>query len=215
MKRSTWILLLVLALALGAYFYLKNRPKASSDITPTETPRVLLFKYGEEAGDITSIRIQNAEGKYVLLVRDQNDQWAIKAPIAGAADQSKMEMADTQIHALGINAFLETEPDLEAIGLKTPAYTFEIRSSNGNVDIMEVGNVAPSGSGYYVRLNGKIYIVAQYNMDALTILLESPPYLATLTPTEAPTETPAATSTEIPTATDTPAPESTPVTPTP
>lgn len=202
MKRSSWIALLLLALAVGGYIFLKNRPvreKPSNE--PTATPRVYLYDYSEERGKIVSIRIQDSEGNFVLLEKE-NDQWFIKAPSPSIADQSKATMAETQIYGLGVKTLLEDTLDLPTIGLDKPTYVIEIRFENGETSRLEVGSRAPSGSGYYVRRDGKLFVAFEYNIDALANLIHYPPYPPTPTPagtlTPTPTETPAPTETPTP-----------------
>ncbi len=48
---------------------------------------------------------------------------------------------------------------------------------------IEVGNLTPTSSGYYVRFDGgKIYVIEQSGIDALLNLLTTPPFPATATP---------------------------------
>ena len=206
MKRSSWIALFLLALAIGLYFFLKNRPAAqgSSSNEPTATPRIYLYDYSEERGKIVSIRIQDAEGNFILLEKE-NDQWFIKSPSFSPADQGKVTMAETQIYGLGVKTPLEGTLDLPTIGLDKPKYVIEIRFQNGETSRLEVGSRAPSGSGYYVRRDGQLFVAFEYNIDALASLIQNPPYPPT--PTPAGTFTPTPTETPAPTATPTPMPE--------
>ncbi len=199
MKRSSWIALFLLALAVGVYVFLKNRPvqeKPSNE--PTATPRVYLYDYSEERGKIVAIRIQDSAENFVLLEKE-NGQWFIKAPSPSLADQSKVTMAETQIYGLGVKTILEDTLDLPTIGLDKPTYIIEIRFENGATSRLEVGSRAPSGSGYYVRRDGKLFVAFEYNIDALANLIRYPPYPPTPTPegtlTPTPTETPRPTET--------------------
>ena len=70
---------------------------------------------------------------------------------------------------------------------------------SGSTHKIEVGNLTPTSSGYYVRFDGgKIYVIAQSGIDALLNLLTSPPFPATATPVATPvpinTPTPSAAS---------------------
>ncbi len=210
MKRSSWIALFLLALMASLYVFLKNRPIQEEEASagPTSTPRVYLYDYSEERGPIVAIRIQDSEGNFIELEK-KNEQWFIKAPTASLADQSKVTMAETQIYGLGVKTLLEGTLDLPTIGLDKPKYVIEIRFQNGQASRLEVGSRAPSGSGYYVRRDGELFVAHEYNIDALASLIQYPPYPPTPTPEG--TLTPTAPITPTLTATPTPeTPTSTP-----
>ncbi len=206
MKRSSWIALFLFALLAGLYVFLQNRPMEENQEStePTSTPRVYLYDYSEERGPIVYIRIQDAEGNFVELEK-KDEQWFIKAPTASLADQSKVTMAETQIYGLGVKTLLESTLDLPTIGLDKPKYVIEIRFQNGQASRLEVGSRAPSGSGYYVRRDGELFVAHEYNIDALASLIQFPPYPPTPTPEG--TLTPTATLTPTPTETSTPVPD--------
>jgi hypothetical protein len=179
-KRPTLILLIILALAIGAYFLIKNRPLKSTESTPTALGSTFLVT--EADGTLQSLRIDDDQGDVVQLQRDPSKVWVLAAPTPGEADQ-----------ALRIVTTLETIPDLSTIKLDSPAYTIELKFDSGIQHKLEVGDLTPTGSGYYVRYDdGKVYVISQDGIDSLLNLLKSPPYPPTATPaaTDTPTLTP-------------------------
>jgi hypothetical protein len=188
-RRSTWILLAVLALFLGAYFYLKAHPLQFYTSTPTPTAAVISFLINKDNDTLTKVVITDAPGNTFQMGRDAAGNWAITKPKSAAADQSQAEAAETQFFALKVVTTLETSPSPDVIGLNPPAYTISLEFSSNRQQVLEVGGLTPTSSGYYIQLEGKVYVVSQYSIDAVVKLLQNPPYLATPTPVPG-TETP-------------------------
>jgi hypothetical protein len=181
-KRPTWIVLALLAMLIGAYFYLEAHPLKTAAATPTpaETEAGFLIPKGDDV--LTGIAITDAQGRAFQMRRDAAAAWTISLPRKSAADQARAEAAETQLFALGVTTTLETSPSPEALGLDPPAYTITLEFSSGKQQVLEMGGPTPTGSGYYVRTEGKVYVVNQYSLDAVVNLLETPPYPATPTP---------------------------------
>ncbi|MBA4379337.1 MAG: hypothetical protein C0393_01370 [Anaerolinea sp.] len=198
-KRPTWILLIVLALVIGAYFYLQERPLKATEPTPTAIkPSFLITK---DNGALTKIHILDAQGNSLQMGRDASGNWTIMVgqsptitqPEPAAANQSQAEAAETQFFALSVLTTLETSPALDVIGLNPPAYTITLgffdaqrllgaqHLLGGTQKVLEVGGLTPTGSGYYVSLEDKIYVISQSSINAVLGLLRNPPYAATPT----------------------------------
>jgi len=187
-KRSTWILLVVLALVIAAYFIVKKNPPKSSQTTPTSQTSTFLFTSAN--GTLQSLQISDAQGNKVRIQRDLTKVWVITAPTSAKADQGLAGAAESQVSALQILTSLDTSPDLSAIKLATPAYIIDVAFDNGTQHKLEVGDLTPTNSGYYIRYDGgKIMVISQSGIDSLLNLLKAPPYPPTATPdvTETPT----------------------------
>ena len=180
-KRSTWILLVILALVVGAYFLIESRPSKVIALTPTATGGSFLIPQVE--GVLQSLHIIDNKGNNFQMQRDLSKSWVITAPTSGAADQGLAGAAETQVGSLSIVNTLNTPPDLNAVGLTIPAYTIDLVFVNGTSHKIEVGNLTPTSSGYYIRFDGKkIYVIEQSGIDSLLNLLKTPPFPATATP---------------------------------
>jgi len=180
-KRSTWILLAILALVVGSYFLIKNKPFKTGTTTPTATGTSYLIT--QAYGVLQNLRISDSKGNNFQMQRDLSKAWVITAPTSGAADQGLAGAAETQVGALSILTTLATPPDLNALGLATPVYNIEVGFVSGTSHKIEVGNVTPTSSGYYVRFDGeKIYVIEKSGIDAILNLLTAPPFPATVTP---------------------------------
>jgi hypothetical protein len=187
-KRPTWIVLVLLVLALGGYFFLKSHPQKSSAATPTAVGTTFLFPSG--GPKLKSIRISDQHNNVSMIARDNNGNWNVNLPIPAPADQASAEAAETQVGALSIVTKLDTSPAQSAMGLDTPADVIKLVYLDGTQHTIEVGNKTPTSSGYYVRLdNSKLYVISVDGIDPLLQLLANPPYVPTATPIP-PTDTP-------------------------
>jgi Domain of unknown function (DUF4340) len=216
-RRSTWVVLVILLALVGFSFYLKDaKSRQAAAATPTPGPSLL---FSPSDGQPTDIRIEGGVGTAVEIARDQNGKWVLRAPAQVDADQAAAEAAATQVGALRVISDVQLGPDV--VGLDKPAYTITIGFGQGKTHNLLVGSVTPIQTGYYVQLDGgPNQIVDRPGIDSLLGMLTRPPYLATPTapasptasasPTEAATATtsstnlPPTTSPEAATATSTP-----------
>jgi hypothetical protein len=70
----------------------------------------------------------------------------------------------------------QTIPDLETVGLDPAAYTILIETNDGKQLLVNVGNLTPTESGYYVLTQDRIiYVAGKSGFDGLIKFLENPP----------------------------------------
>jgi len=210
-RTGTWVTLIVFLAVVGAIFYLNSNPiqteeeKAAAAATPTSEPAFVF----DSASNVTSIEVKPVEGETVKVERDEDKAWVITQPFEIEADPGLAEAAASQVTSLLITSEIDGNPPI--FGFDEPLFVITVEFEDGSKGTLEVGDVTPTNSGYYVRLDkDKMFIVTMTGIDALTNLVFAPPYLNTPTPT--------ATATLPPTATAVPATEaeSTPeATPTP
>ena len=180
-KRPTWILLVLLVLVVGAYLLIKTHPIKNTEPTPIPSANGYLVTPSD--GVLQNLQIHDKKGQTFQMQRDLSKTWVITAPTSTVADQALAGEAETQVGALRIITRLESPPDPSAIGLDAPSYTMELGFISAKNHKLEVGNLTPTSSGYYVRFDdGKIYVISQSGIDALVNLLTAPPYPATETP---------------------------------
>ena len=181
-RRNTWILLLLFAAALlGAILFNRNKAASPADEGATPPPESLVL-FSPEEGAPTSIRVAAAGGGTTELAHNQAGEWVLVAPVAAQADQGLAEAAASQIATLRILDEVSLEPDL--LGLARPSYVVTVKFSAGGVHKLEIGDLTPSQSGYYVRLDGQsMLIVGATGLDALLNLATVPPYAASPVPT--------------------------------
>jgi len=205
-RRSTWILLAVFVLlVVFAWLFQRNQTK-KADSEPTATAVVARNDvYNLTGRSVTQIKIADSSGNKIGFYRDDaTSSWAISDVAANEADSLKIQSVSTQLLALQAQAYLDTTPALDSVGLITPTYTITMTTSDGGQLVTYVGNLTPIGTGYYVRVGtGPVLVVAKVAIEGIVDLLQNPPLLATPTPEVTETETPEPTGTVSP-ATPTP-----------
>jgi hypothetical protein len=181
-KRPTWIMLVILALVIVAYFVIKNHPLTTST---QATPTVLgnNFVVTQTDGKLQVLRISDKQNHIFQMQRDTSGMWIVTLPTSGTADQGLAGAAETQVGALRIVTTLNNQLNLGDAGLDSPAFTIELSFDSGLKHVIQVGTLTPTNSGYYVRYDaGNLYVVNQSGIDALLNLLNTPPFPATETP---------------------------------
>ncbi len=196
MRRSTVVVLLLLVILAGVYFYVNNRAKSTDktvSLTPEPPTKEVSYLFNAQDGIPNDIQVQSQAGETVELVRDEKNAWAVKLPVAMAADQGSAEAAASQLTTIQVTDKLAAGAvNPNDVGLDKPQYILIVKYANGVERKANIGVVTPSESGYYAQLdsNNQIMIVSKDSIDALTSLLTNPPYAQTLTPSPtAPTPT--------------------------
>jgi hypothetical protein len=180
-RKPTWILLIILALVLTAFFLLKDQPASSTEPTPTAMGSNYLIT--QEDGALQSLRVSDDQGRVVQIQKDPAGVWIVTLPVQGPADQALASAAETQAGALLIVASLDTPPVLNTVGLIAPRATMDLTFAGNRKHRLEIGDPTSIGSGYYVRLDGdRVHVVSSSGIDALLRLLSAPPYVPTATP---------------------------------
>jgi hypothetical protein len=186
-RRSTWILLGVLAAIVVAYAGWQRFAPAPEPATPTGAPASPWAVLPEQ---VESIRIANlAQPAVVVAKRDPQEGWRMLAPVVGAADVGRIEAALAGVLAPSVRQTIDGATDLEAFGLAPAQYRLTLLLVDGTARSMDVGAIDPTGSVFYAQVPGedRVLLVSRFSLEDLLGMTESPPYpLATETPTVEP-----------------------------
>lgn len=176
MKRSTVIVLVIFLALVGLLLYLNQEEPAAEELAATPAAPIE-FLFDESDGLPTSIDIKSEIGEQVVIARNEAGAWVLKQPIETEADQASAEAAASQLTSLRIESRPEVAP--EAAGLVQPSYILTVEMTSGTKKTVRIGDLTPTGIGYYARINGsgETLIINQTGLDALFTLLESPPYV--------------------------------------
>lgn len=194
-RKPTLVLLVIfVVMAFGVVLWQKSRSEEEASTTPAPGIQFLFETGGRR---ISGIVIYDSLGGRVELQRLENDTWTLIDPADGVADETRIQSAVSEIEALRLLSDLESLPEKDIVGLDTPAYYIKVIFEDGQQKLAAIGNATPTGSGYYVSLDGgPVWVVNKMGVDNLVELLDDPPVIRTPTPT--PTSVPEITSTPQP-----------------
>lgn len=183
-RKNTLVLVVVFVVLVAGFYwfqkYKEQNPTVPVSDSPTVEPPVYLFDFTSEA--IVGVTIEGTDGQVVELQKDADGTWLMSQPptLPEAVDQTPISSAISQIGTLRVLNELTVPPALDAIGLDQPGTTINLTLDTGDTVKMDVGASSPTGSGYYVRVNGgSPKLVDKYLLDQFTGFLTTPPLLPT------------------------------------
>ncbi len=180
MRLRNILILLVILLALGGYFYFTNRPE------PAPPPETRLFVWLLEMEDIKHIKIE--------LPREDKSQAFIKVKEGDEFpwyfDNPERSKVDTKRWGGGIPLLLSgpganrviaenaTEKKLAEFGLTQPRMKITLTLENGEGLNITVGDRTPNGNNFYVRApdSNDVALVDFTWYEVLERLVKEPPY---------------------------------------
>ena len=157
-KRSIIALAVVLALMLGAYVFLRNRPPKETE--PDTTPAVEISKFERQKIVRMTVTNENGELEFVKKTVKGEDgeditEWEITKPYSITIVQSKVEDLARTFSALTAEALVEENAqELEKYGLKDPAGTGEAELDDGSKVVLYLGSKTAAGNTYYLMKEG-------------------------------------------------------------
>ena len=180
--KGTFIALIVL-IALGAYvgYFVWGGHGKSKKSTPTPTLEPVLSGIKEK--DVTDVIIAGAPK--VMALRKQKDGWKVLSPKKHDGDDRKIDRALSHLISASPTRVITGTKDLRGFGLDSPKWYITLKTSQGKVVTLRIGNQNPSGVSYYVQLEGekdKIYMIPTFPIDEITAFLNKPPLKPTPTP---------------------------------
>src|SRR5262245_49410933 len=118
------LVLLVLALGVGAYAYFVESKK---DLTDPSTKRDKVFKV--ETGKIDDVEVHAVSGD-VTKLKKTGDEWQIVAPVTVTADQSTANSLVSTLETLEMQKTLDENPaSVSAFGLEPARFTVAFRTA--------------------------------------------------------------------------------------
>lgn len=157
------LVLLVLAVGLGAYIYLvemKRDPNAG-------TAKAKVFSV--ESANITQVDVHASSGD-VTSLKKTGDTWAIESPIKAKADDATVTSLLDALASMDVDRALDDNPtSLAQYGLEPPRYTVVFRTTDAAEHRLEVGDKTPTGSDVYARVGGqpRLFLTPAFHGDSL------------------------------------------------
>ncbi|MBP8275246.1 MAG: DUF4340 domain-containing protein [Acidobacteria bacterium] len=163
---KSFLLLLVLALALGGYAYFvepNNETSGEKRLT-----REKLFAIESEKIDEMTVKAANGD---VTKLKKVNGTWKIVSPAALEADTAEVSAITTALAGLESERVVEENPpNLKEFTLDPPRISveFHVEGETGT-HALSVGVKTPMGAELYGKLNDKarVFLIGSYREDAL------------------------------------------------
>lgn len=163
--RNAIILVIIVALLGGAYFLISRKKAAEGDTDVTSPDTIKLTDYTSD--QIEKLTLQNPEGTFVFTKKDK--EWVLSTPTDIKADSSVLSSIVINASSVLADKLVEENAqDMSIYGLDKPILV-TIRTTEGAEKTLEIGNITPTKSGYYVRVSGenKVYVVGSYTAGRL------------------------------------------------
>ncbi len=146
MKRSTIIVVLI-ALALGAYVVYEQQQNTERDDEKTSKPA---FTFKSE--DIASLHLTSNQQTIALTTNGKD--WTITQPVQTEADQSAVEALVSSIAGATIDRSLFMTPSLQAgSGVAQPSFTIEVKLKTSAQHKLVLGRKDPTDAGVYAQID--------------------------------------------------------------
>jgi hypothetical protein len=157
----SFLVLLVLAVGLGAYIYFVESKRPSS--ADEETKRDKVFTV--EADKIQQIEVRSEKGERTTL-KKADGKWQIVQPVAAPADETEVSSLASGLASAEVQRVVEEKPaDLAEYGLKAPRFEVEFQAS-GNTEARRllVGLKTPTGGDLYAKVAGqdRVFLIPAY-----------------------------------------------------
>ena len=158
--RST-LVLLVVALALGAYIYF-----VESERPPAGTPDALETVFDVESDDIDSLSVTASNGDRTVIEKD-GDRWRIVEPFAVNVDVTQVVSLTSNLANLEVQRVVagpEDAPDPEAFGLTAPAIEVGVGTADGADARLLIGERSPAGNDLYATVAGsnRVFLISGF-----------------------------------------------------
>lgn len=162
----SFLVLLVIALGLGAYIYFVESKRPASDTTTK--PKV----FSADTSKIEQIDVRAAGGDRTTIKRDGTD-WRITEPRAMDADATQVSSLVSTLGSLEEDETVNANPtSVKQYGLDPARFTvaFHVKGDT-TVYQLDVGDKTPTGSDLYARVDGqpKLFLVPAYVEDSLNV----------------------------------------------
>ena len=158
--RST-LVLLVAALALGAYIYF-----VESGRPPAGTPDAPEAVFDVDSDDIDSLSVSASNGDRTVIEKD-GDRWRVVEPFAVNVDVTKVVSLSSNLANLEIQRVVaepEDAPDLASFGLAAPAIEVGFGTMDGAESRLLIGDRSPAGNDLYATAAGsnRVFLVSGF-----------------------------------------------------
>jgi len=162
---KSFIILLIVALGLGAYIYFVENKKDVSGTTKQDKVFADI-----DAGKIEEIEVHATGGEVTHLTKT-GDKWQIVAPEAADADSNEISTLTSAIESASIERVLDEQPKSVAdFGLSPARFSVGFRQTGETaMHTLDIGDKNPTGSDLYAQVAGqpRLLLVSSTLQDSL------------------------------------------------
>lgn len=161
--RNAIILVVIVALLVGAYFVVSKNKPADESTTDNDIIKLVNFT----TTDVASVTLENPEGTFVI--EPKGSDWVLVTPTDLRYDSSKLSSIVINASSVVADKIIEENPkDLAIYGLDNPKKV-TVKDKSGKSVTLEIGSMTPTKSAYYVMPADKntVYTVGTYTGDYL------------------------------------------------
>jgi hypothetical protein len=171
-RKQTWILLIIFVILAAAVFYFQKNPTTGiNQPTPGPTAHLKMVE-GWTTGEITRMEFQDELGNTTQLQQDAQGNWVLQ-PAGKPVSLGKVEELRTQILDATALSILDSNASLEPVGLSKPAVTIILSSSQSRQAVIHIGNLTPTSSGYYVKVNDQPpAVISRFAVESFLSLMK-------------------------------------------
>jgi len=159
------LVLLAVALGLGAYIYFVE---AKKDLTDPSTKKEKVFAIDQSKIDEIDVHATSGE---TTKLKKNGSLWQIIAPATLEADQGEVSSLLTTLETLEIQRVLDEKPaDLKPYELNPPRFSVAVRTTGENAARqINVGTKTPTGADLYATIEGqpKLVLLSSYIEESL------------------------------------------------
>jgi hypothetical protein len=154
-RERSFLILLAIGIALGAYIYFVERNRPTSD-EPEKKPKV--FEDVKES-DVEEITVKS--GTETTALKKVGGTWQIVSPIRADADREQVNNLLGNFATLERNDVVEENPtNLGRFGLDPPRADVAFRKQGSKtMQHLRVGNKAPTGGDLYAQVGGEKRVI--------------------------------------------------------
>ena len=167
--KNAIILLVILAILGGVYYYIDQKKPGTSNDTTSET--ITIFK--TEKDNISEINIITADHN-ITFYKD-GEEWKEKSSGNIKLVQSKIDNLAYDVATINAEQLVEENAkDLSVYGLTTPISTLNIKLTDGTIKTFYVGDKTPSKTAYYFQEKDQntVYTIYSSKGDSFSSSLE-------------------------------------------
>lgn len=182
MRLKSILILLVVLLGLGGYFYYSNRPKP----VPNLAPQVFVWLF--EMEELQHIEMQlPQENKSQAFIKEADKSWSFDDAQRAKVDMKRwgggIPLLLSGPAAARVIATNATAEKLAEFGLTQPQMKIILTLADGQIMSIIVGRSTPDGTNYYVQAPGSndVALVDYTWYAVLERLVKEPPYLSPAT----------------------------------